>query len=77
MADYDYDAVKVGPITVGRVTERKPKTEQDRKAWWICWAITVLLIAQVAPFVGVILVLGSAIAYAASHSAPHDERNTP
>jgi hypothetical protein len=69
MADYDHTSVRVGPVTVGRTTERKPKTKADRRNAWICWAITVVLIAQVAPFLGVILVLASAI-YAAAHTAP-------
>lgn len=78
MPDHSFHGVKVGPVIVGKTVEKRPKTQADRHNGLICWGFTVLLIAWNAPFLGVILVLLTAI-YLAARTAPsnHDERNAP
>jgi hypothetical protein len=78
MSDHKISAVKVGPFIAGSITERKPRTREDRKVALISWIITVCFIAQAAPFVGFVLVIGTAI-FLAVHTAPSDpdERTQP
>lgn len=77
--DKDVWGVKVGPVIVGGVTDRRPPTKSDRHWSLAAWIITVLLIGSASPMLGVILILGTAI-YLAAATAPSgdtDEGNQP
>lgn len=65
----DVWGIQVGPVIVGGVEDRKPKTASDRRWALATWIITVLLIGSAAPMLGVILILGTAI-YLAAATAP-------
>jgi hypothetical protein len=74
MPDQDIWAVKVGPLVVGEVTERKPEP-----AWIkpLAWFLAVLLVAiSVSPLLGVVVIIGAAILVAARTAPADSEKET-
>lgn len=72
MTDKDIWAVKVGPVVVGGVSERKPDSPLFTL---LAWAVTVFLVGTVAPFLAIVLIILSAM-FLAVKTAPADDERT-
>lgn len=72
MSDHEIRAVKIGPVIRGSITEKRPRTVEERRTNLIVWWLTIFLAGTAS--VPVALVLGTlTVLYLLFHSpAPTD-----
>jgi hypothetical protein len=75
MPDKDIWAVKVGPLVVGGVEDRKPESPLFRLVAWCL--VAVLVTASIHPFLGVVTIFVAAMIVVAKTAPADSERTQP
>jgi hypothetical protein len=55
VSDYRINAVKIGPVVSGSVTEKRPATREERRTRMLLWWVTIFVMGTGSVLVALIL----------------------